>query len=167
MSFAHYAIRAQSTPVFLNSHWCSFLAQTWKRLLGGNFNRFIKRGEQDAHINSKLWYSNWRSSLDHSYTPNWSMNAAPKCTYIYIHTHIYTYTYIFNGFPGDSDDKEPACNVGDRGSVPGLGRCPGGGHGNPLQYSWLENPHGQNSLAGCSPLDRKESDTTEWLSTYK
>ena len=44
-----------------------------------------------------------------------------------------------------------ACNVGDLGSIPGLGRFPGGWHGNPLQYSCLENPHGQRSLAGYSP----------------
>ena len=44
------------------------------------------------------------------------------------------------GFPGRSDGKESACNVGDLGSIPGLGRSPGGGHGNPLQYSYLENP---------------------------
>ena len=47
------------------------------------------------------------------------------------------------------------------GSIPGLGRSPGGGHGNPLQYSCLENPHGQRSLAGCGPWGRKESDMTE------
>ena len=39
----------------------------------------------------------------------------------------------------------------------------GGGHGNPLQYSCLENPHGQRSLAGCSPWGRKELDMTERL----
>ena len=43
------------------------------------------------------------------------------------------------GLPGGSDSKESACNVGDLGSIPGLGRSPGGGHGNPLQYSCLEN----------------------------
>ena len=42
---------------------------------------------------------------------------------------------------------------------------PGGGHGNPLQYSCLENPHGQRNLAGCRPWGHKESDVTEWLST--
>ena len=50
---------------------------------------------------------------------------------------------VFNknmGFPGGSDGKESACNVGDLGSIPELGRSPGGGHGNPLQYSCLENP---------------------------
>ena len=40
---------------------------------------------------------------------------------------------------GGSGSKESACNVGDLGSVPGLGRSPGGGHGNSLQYSYLEN----------------------------
>ena len=44
------------------------------------------------------------------------------------------------GFPGGSDSKETACNVGDLGSIPGLGRSPGEGNGNPLQYSCLENP---------------------------
>ena len=44
------------------------------------------------------------------------------------------------GFSGDSDRKEFACNEGDLGLIPGLGRLPGGGHGNPFQYSCLENP---------------------------
>ena len=69
------------------------------------------------------------------------------------------------GFHGDSDGKESTCNLGDLGSIPGLGRSPGGGHGNPLQYSCLENPHGQRSLAGYSPWGHKESDTTERLNT--
>ena len=69
------------------------------------------------------------------------------------------------GFPGGSDGKESACNAGDLGSIPGLGRPPGGGPGNPLQYSCLENPHGQRSLVGYSPWGRKESDMTERLST--
>ena len=44
------------------------------------------------------------------------------------------------GFPGGSDGKESACNAGDLGSIPGLGRFPGEENGNPLQYSCLENP---------------------------
>ena len=43
------------------------------------------------------------------------------------------------GFPGGSDGKETPCNARNPGSVPGLGRFPGGGNGNPLQYSCLEN----------------------------
>ena len=46
----------------------------------------------------------------------------------------------------------------------GLGRLPGGGHGNPPQYSCLENPPGQRSLAGCSSWGHKESDMTERVS---
>ena len=60
--------------------------------------------------------------------------------------------------------KNPPANAGDlrdRGSVPRLGRFPGGGHGNPLQDSCLENPHGQRSLKGYHTKGRKESDTTE------
>ena len=45
-------------------------------------------------------------------------------------------------FPGGSDGKASACSVGDPGSIPGLGRSPGEGNGNPLQYSCLENPRG-------------------------
>ena len=44
------------------------------------------------------------------------------------------------GFPSGSDGKESACNAGDLGSIPGSGRSPGVGNGNPLQYSCLENP---------------------------
>ena len=43
------------------------------------------------------------------------------------------------GFPGGSAGKEFTCSAGDPGLIPGLGRSPGEGHGNPLQYSWLEN----------------------------
>ena len=74
-------------------------------------------------------------------------------------------TPVFLGFPGGSNGKESTCNVGDLGSIPRLGRSPGGGHGNPLQDSCLEKPHGQGSLAGYSPWGHKESDMTEHLST--
>ena len=70
----------------------------------------------------------------------------------------------WQGFSGGSEGQESAGNVGDLGSISGLGRSPGGGHGNPFQYSCLENTHGQ-SLVGYSPWGHKESDTTEWLST--
>ena len=48
--------------------------------------------------------------------------------------------YADDAFPGGSAGKESACNVGDLGLIPGLGRSPGEGNGNPLQYSCLENP---------------------------
>ena len=61
------------------------------------------------------------------------------------------------------DSKEPACNVGDLGSIPGLGRGPGGGLGNILQYSCLENPNGQRCMEGYSPWGCKELDMTKQL----
>ena len=54
-------------------------------------------------------------------------------------------------FPDGSDGEESTCNAGDLGLIPGLGRSPGGGKGYPLQYSGLENSHGQRSLVGYSP----------------
>ena len=65
------------------------------------------------------------------------------------------------GFPGGSDGKESACNAAGLGSIPGLGRSPGGGYGNPLQYSCLTSSHGQRSLAGYSPWGHKEFDMAE------
>ena len=60
----------------------------------------------------------------------------------------------FEGFPGGSDGKASACNEGDVGSIPGLGRSPGEGNGNPLQYSCLENPmdggHWEATVHGVS-----------------
>ena len=60
------------------------------------------------------------------------------------------------GFPGGSDGKESTCSARDLGSIPGLGRSPGRGLGNALQYS---------CLAGYSSWGHKELDTTEQLST--
>ena len=65
-------------------------------------------------------------------------------------------------FPANSAGKECACSAGDTCMIPGSGRSPGGGDGNPLQYSCLENPsHGQRNLVGYSPWSRTELDTTQ------
>ena len=71
------------------------------------------------------------------------------------------------GFPGVSVDKESACNIGDVGSIPGLGRSPGEENGNthptppPAPYSRLKNPMDRGARQGCIPWGRQESDTTE------
>ena len=67
-------------------------------------------------------------------------------------------SFISKGLPWCSDGEESAWKAGDPGSIPGSGRSPGGGHGNPLQYSCLEN---SMDLLGYSPWGHKESDTTE------
>ena len=97
---------------------------------------------------------------------NWSTSGGgggdlPKA-YIISRTKIYKdklilhpYSYAL-GFPGGSVSKESACNMGNLGSIPGLGRSPRGGHSNPLQYSCLEIPQGQRSLVGCSPYGRRD-----------
>ena len=69
------------------------------------------------------------------------------------------------GFPGSSDGKDSICSVGDLGSIPGLGRLPERGHGNPLQYSCLENSmdgrawwatvHGVNAFLLTQVLSRQ------------
>ena len=70
--------------------------------------------------------------------------------------------FEYLGFPGGSEVKASACNAGDLGSIPGSGKSPGEGNGNPLQYSCLENPmDGGAWWAYISPWGRKESDTTE------
>ena len=73
------------------------------------------------------------------------------------------HTAVFLAFPDGSDGKESACNAGDLGSIPGLERSPGEGHGNPLQYSSLKNTHGQRSLVGYSSWGHRELDMTEQL----
>ena len=95
--------------------------------------------EVKPHISvSSLFLFLWHIST--SFTPGWS---------------------ILQGFPGGSEGKESAFNVGDLDSVSGSGGSPGEGNGYPLQYSCLENPHGQRSLVGYSPQGHKELDTTE------
>ena len=64
---------------------------------------------------------------------------------------------LIHSIPGGADGKESACNAGDPGSIPGLGRSPGEGNGNPLQYSCLENPMkeepGKLQTMGLQELD--------------
>ena len=72
--------------------------------------------------------------------------------------------YTHMAFPSGSVGKESAYNAGDTevaGSIPGYGRSPRGGHGNPLQYFLPGEAHGQRSLADYSPQGCKESDMTE------
>ena len=70
---------------------------------------------------------------------------------------IYRYILIVLGFPGGLDGEESACNAGDLDLNPGLGRSPGEGNGNPLQYSCLEIPM-DRSLAGSMESQRVRQD---------
>ena len=67
-----------------------------------------------------------------------------------------------SGVPGGSDGKESACNAGDLGLIPGLGRSPGEGNGNPLQYSCLGNSMDRGAWwATYSPWGHKELEATK------
>ena len=88
----------------------------------------------------------------------------------YTHTHTWSFpgsrdrlpTPVFMGFPGGSDDsQESACNAGDLGSIPGLGRSSGGGHGNPHQHSCWRIPMAEEPGRLQFPWGHKELDTTE------
>ena len=91
-----------------------------------------------------------------------------SCSKIFFHLDslqraliTYDLADIFRIFPGGSDGKVSAYNVGALGSIPGSGRSPGEGNGNPLQYSYMENPMDGGTWLGYSPWSFKESDTTE------
>ena len=72
---------------------------------------------------------------------------------------------LWVGFPHGSSVKNLPVNADDVGLIPGSGRSPGEGNGNPLHYSCLEKSHGQRRLVGYSLWDHKKSDRTEQLST--
>ena len=84
----------------------------------------------------------------------------PSVVYICVYktnTLIYTYGQ-YMGSPHGSDGEESACNARDLGSIPGLGRSPGEGNSNPLQYSCLENPMDRGALSTVHGV-------TEWVMT--
>ena len=83
------------------------------------------------------------------------VNNVLQFTQCYVEHFILLFSFLETGFPCGSAGKESACNVGDLGSIPGLGRFSGEGKGYPLQYSGLENP------MDYSPWGGKELDTSE------
>ena len=122
---------------------------------------------------NSMWFSYWGPSI--TYWPlilclNCSLENSPQqyilnrlfiCVFHRLCHCSFRSSASGHGFPGGSDDKESPCSAGDLGSIPGLGRSPLGGSANPLQYSCLENPHGQGSLVGYSPWGHKESGRTK------
>ena len=82
-----------------------------------------------------------------------------KCIYIYM-MNVY-HIYKHEGFPGVSYVKESSCNAGDLGLIPGLGRSPGEGTGNPLQYSCLESSMNKGAWRATVHMGYQESDMTE------
>ena len=77
--------------------------------------------------------------------------------------YCFVFTYVILGFPGGSEGKAPARNVGDPGSISGSGRSPGEGHGNPTPVFLPGKSHGRRSLVGPNPWSCKKSDMTNTL----
>ena len=91
---------------------------------------------------------------------NWRVN-------LHIYILNFNFTYSISGFPGGSKVKDLPAKAGYTGLIPGSGRFPGEGSGNPLQYSCLVNPMDrERSLTGYSPYSHKELNMTEWLSMH-
>ena len=95
------------------------------------YNRLYKlRCQSQTENNWKLWKRTMRRDFFPQQIFTCIIKAMLSCTV----------AYLVLGFPGGSDGKASVYNAGDLGSIPGLGRSPGEGNGNPLQYSCLENP---------------------------
>ena len=85
----------------------------------------------------------------------------PKDSDLSLHPPRYfACTSLRRGLPGGSVVKNPPANAGDLGSIPGLGRSPGEGHGYPLQYACLKNPMDRGAWWATAREVTKESDTT-------
>ena len=114
---------------------------------------------------SLICFLTWIASHHGAFLPNCPPQVLISWFFFFIFSYLLPQQLVWMGFLGGSDSKEYTCNAGNLGSIPGSGKSPGGGHGNSLQYSCLENPQGKRSLAGYSPWGHKESDKTEWLGT--
>ena len=95
---------------------------------------------KDSDIPEQL---NWTEQYDSNFINYIScvkFNVRIKRIYAFPRSQCYSYMLFLKwgrGFPGGSDSKASACNAGDLGMIPGLGRSPGGRHGNPLQYCYV------------------------------
>ena len=89
------------------------------------------------------------------------------CVYTHTHTRAHTHTHIYiYRLPWWFSGKKSDCNAGDLGSIPRLGRSSGGRHGNPLQYSCLENPKDRGAWWATVQGVAKKSDMTEQLRPF-
>ena len=164
--FLNYGCQHPYKPEHPNLVW-SWTLKTGKgpRMNEGGMSSLDQRSQEATEglvVHRRQWDSVFSCSgeLDHSkwYCPGWGCKAVSEPSGVKRPGHAWIHLWGIG--PGDSDGKESACNVGDPGSIPGLGRCPGGGHGNPSQYSCLENPRDRG--AWWAVVHRvTELDTTE------
>ena len=128
----------------------------WHFSVGGLLGDFDHLCFIPLHVFTTLWlWCSWpiRNLWNQHFTE-----------FIYLNFSLLTFSPV--GFPRDSDGKESACNAGGLGSIPELWRSPGGGHGNPLQYSCLKNPHGQKGLTGSSESIGSQRVRHDWVTKH-
>ena len=102
------------------------------------------------------------------YKRDQEIKESQTCWDDYINAFVYIHS-IYMGFSGGASGKEPACNAGDgrdARSMSGLGKFPGGGHGNPLQYSCLENPMGRRAWWATAHMVSKSWTWLKWYSMH-
>ena len=116
-----------------------------------------------SHITSHWPHSN-SLLLVFLWFPAYQINLFKKAEQIRSLIKIFYLPNEFQGFPSNSAIKNPACNAGDAGSVPGSGRTPGGENGNPLQYSFLENPMDRGTWQ--AKHQRVTRAGHDWVSTH-
>ena len=112
--------------------------------------------------------SAWTKPCLHSTTGKHEINCfkESKLTKMYmLSVRNSVYQLYLNNIPGGSEGKESACNMGELGSIPELGRSPGEGNGNPLQYSCLKIPWTEGPVR-LQSMGRKELDMTEHTHTH-
>ena len=136
-----------------------------------NFNIKMAWWPRRTICGSQIFFDIFYLTLRHpSSLPNpcvvlegcWQLSSSNSCVSIFPHLPTDPFLRYLDiiypatrGFPGSSDGKESAYNAGHPGSIPGSERFLGEGNGYPLQYSYLENPHRQRNLVGCSPWGHK------------
>ena len=127
-------------------------AETWYSQINSLILKIKKRVTslpKPAGLSPGLWVWPWYSVFHSEPLPVCKLcSPLPPITVLYLHPSFLPQSMAWKSwrpksaqdFPGVSDVKESACNVGNQGSIPGLGRSPGEGNGYSLQYSCLENP---------------------------
>ena len=101
--------------------------------------------KSQSRLSDWTTYSNQSISSITLEVQNFKNSCFSDVTFLFLVFAFLCFNNLLHGFSGGSEGKESTCNVGHLGSIPGLGRSPLGGHGNPLQYSCLENFHFRGS----------------------